>query len=110
MEPRSHILSFFPTPITPSQSALSHPAQRRVTSSNESSSNLSSLADLSRPGQEATEWEIDNLLHVVDDIPVTVWLAALVGAAERFAWYGNTGPLRKSIGPIPRKDPSKLSE
>ncbi|KAK4210351.1 oligopeptide transporter [Rhypophila decipiens] len=38
---------------------------------------------------------IDNLLHVVDDIPIAVWLAALVGAAERFAWYGNTGPLRE---------------
>lgn len=58
---------------------------------------ISSSTHPSRHGQEATEWEIDNLLHVVDDVPITVWMAALVGAAERFAWYGNTGPLRKFL-------------
>ncbi|KAM7193215.1 peptide transporter PTR2 [Rhypophila sp. PSN 637] len=51
--------------------------------------------------QEATESEIDNLLHVVDDIPIAVWLAALVGAAERFAWYGNTGPLQNYLQQSP---------
>ncbi|KAM7185779.1 oligopeptide transporter [Naviculisporaceae sp. PSN 640] len=64
------------------------------------SEHLGSPVDPNRNGQQATEWEIDNLLHVVDDVPVTVWLAALVGAAERFAWYGNTGPLHNQHIPI----------
>ncbi|KAM7212937.1 oligopeptide transporter [Rhypophila decipiens] len=62
---------------------------------------VDSSADPSRDGQETTEWEIDNLLHVVDDIPIAIWLAALVGAAERFAWYGNTGPLQNYLQQSP---------
>ena len=49
----------------------------------------------SRDGQPAAEDEIHDLLHVVDDIPLRVWLASLVGAAERFNWYGGTSPFRK---------------
>ena len=45
-------------------------------------------------GEPATEEEIKNLFHVVDDIPVGVWLASFVASAERFAWFGATGPLR----------------
>lgn len=56
-----------------------------------------SIAD--RDGQLATEEEISVLLHVVDDVPARVWLATLVGVAERFTWYGNTGPLRTSSSP-----------
>ncbi|KAL9619209.1 MAG: hypothetical protein Q9160_006144 [Pyrenula sp. 1 TL-2023] len=44
-------------------------------------------------GQPATEEELRDLLHVVDDIPFSVWLVQIVGAAERSTWYGNTGPL-----------------
>ena len=45
-------------------------------------------------GEPATEEEIKNLFHVVDDIPIGVWLASFVASAERFAWFGATGPLR----------------
>lgn len=55
-----------------------------------------SSQDNAKDGQPATEDEIRDFLHVVDDIPARVWLATLVGVAERFTWYGNTGPLRMS--------------
>ena len=45
-------------------------------------------------GEPATEEEIKHLFHVVDDIPIGVWLASFVASAERFAWFGATGPLR----------------
>lgn len=45
-------------------------------------------------GEPATEEEIKTLFHVVDDIPIGVWLASFVASAERFAWFGATGPLR----------------
>lgn len=45
-------------------------------------------------GEPATDEEIKNLFHVVDDIPIGVWLASFVASAERFAWFGATGPLR----------------
>jgi len=41
-----------------------------------------------------TEDEVKNLRHVVDDIPGIVWIAAFVGAAERFTFYGITAPWR----------------
>jgi POT family proton-dependent oligopeptide transporter len=44
----------------------------------------------------ATEHGEENLLPVVDDVPLPVWLIAFVGAAERFVWYGATSPLRES--------------
>jgi POT family proton-dependent oligopeptide transporter len=44
----------------------------------------------------ASEHDKEDLLPVVDDVPFPVWLIALVGAAERFVWYGATGPLRES--------------
>lgn len=43
----------------------------------------------------ATEDEIRDLLHVVDSIPVRLWVAALAGILERFVWYGATAPLRE---------------
>ena len=45
-------------------------------------------------GEPATEEEIKQLFHVVDDIPIGVWLASFVASAERFAWFGATAPLR----------------
>ena len=54
----------------------------------------STYSSAERVGQLATEDEIRDLLHVVDDVPSEAWLAALIGAAERFAWYGCTGPSR----------------
>ena len=56
-------------------------------------------------GEPATEEEIKNLFHVVDDIPIGVWLASFVASAERFAWFGATGPLR-TANLIPKFAPS----
>ena len=53
----------------------------------------------SAEGVQATAVEILALVHVVEDIPVGVWLAAFVGSAERFTWFGATGPLRRPICP-----------
>ncbi|KAL8832602.1 MAG: hypothetical protein Q9191_000171 [Dirinaria sp. TL-2023a] len=44
----------------------------------------------SAEGEPATEEELQNLFHVVDDIPIGVWLAAFVASAERFTWFGAT--------------------
>jgi POT family proton-dependent oligopeptide transporter len=44
--------------------------------------------------REAMEDDIKTLRHVVDYIPRRVWIAALVGAAERFTFYGITAPWR----------------
>ncbi|KAK3385608.1 oligopeptide transporter [Podospora didyma] len=57
-----------------------------------------------RVGQLATENEIRDLLHVVDHVPTEAWLAALIGAAERFAWYGCTGPLQNYLQRSPTDD------
>lgn len=43
----------------------------------------------------ATEGEVHDLLHVVDKIPVRLWVACLAGILERFVWYGATAPLRE---------------
>lgn len=48
----------------------------------------------SAEGEPATEEELRDLFHVVDDIPIGVWLAAFVASTERFTWFGATGPLR----------------
>ena len=57
-----------------------------------------SLSSVEHPktaeGEPATEEEIKSLFHVVDDIPIGVWLASFVASAERFTWFGATGPLR----------------
>ncbi|GFF32365.1 peptide transporter PTR2 [Aspergillus udagawae] len=45
----------------------------------------------------ASEHDKEDLLPVVDDVPFPVWLIALVGAAERFVWYGATSPLQNYI-------------
>lgn len=43
----------------------------------------------------ATEDEVRDLLHVVDRIPIRLWVACLAGILERFVWYGATAPLRE---------------
>ncbi|KAB8068853.1 oligopeptide transporter [Aspergillus leporis] len=49
----------------------------------------------------ASEHDEENLLPVVDDVPLSVWLIAFVGAAERFVWYGATSPLQNYIQHTP---------
>ena len=45
--------------------------------------------------RDASDHECQTLPHVVDEIPTTVWIAALIGAAERFTYYGITAPWRE---------------
>jgi POT family proton-dependent oligopeptide transporter len=80
-------------PHAPAKTTPSSPEGKAHTLEKVGSSKLT----LQRSGQLATEDEIRDFLHVVDDIPARVWLATLVGVAERFTWYGNTGPLRMSM-------------
>lgn len=71
--------------------------QKSVDGGEKQSDSLSSREAIKTPeGEPATEEEIKNLFHVVDDIPTGVWLASFVASAERFAWFGATGPLRKA--------------
>lgn len=66
-------------------------------------------SETSLPGAPATEQEMRDLYHDVGDIPSGVWLAALVASAERFAWYGATGPLRMYIANRPSLTKAKIS-
>ena len=45
-------------------------------------------------GRVATEDEVRDILHVVDNVPGRVWVACIAGILERFVWYGATAPLR----------------
>lgn len=51
-------------------------------------------------GRVATEDEVRDLLHVVDRIPVRLWVACFAGILERFVWYGATAPIRAWYLPI----------
>lgn len=55
---------------------------------------IRSLADSDDDSRVATEDEVCDLLHVVDKIPVRLWVACIAGILERFVWYGATAPLR----------------
>ncbi|KAJ5440549.1 Proton-dependent oligopeptide transporter family [Penicillium cf. griseofulvum] len=52
-------------------------------------------------GRVATEDEVRDLLHVVDKIPVRLWIACLAGILERFVWYGATAPLQNYLQSAP---------
>ncbi|RYP79590.1 hypothetical protein DL769_002900 [Monosporascus sp. CRB-8-3] len=56
------------------------------TSSNERTPSMI-LEDLSDSGRPATEEEIKTLRHVTDQIPLRVWLVAIIAAAERFTYW-----------------------
>lgn len=74
-----------------------HAEQKWVAGDEKQADSLSSReATQTAEGEPATKEEIENLFHVVDDIPTGVWLASFVASAERFTWYGATGPLRIS--------------
>jgi hypothetical protein len=51
------------------------------------------LLDLVRP---PTSEELATLRRIGGKIPVGAWLVALIGFAERFAYYGVTAPFRQS--------------
>ncbi|KAH7084353.1 oligopeptide transporter [Paraphoma chrysanthemicola] len=42
---------------------------------------------LETQSREATEAEIRDLPHIVDHVPLVAWIAALIGATERFGYY-----------------------
>ncbi|KAH9997466.1 major facilitator superfamily domain-containing protein [Xylariaceae sp. FL0662B] len=48
-------------------------------------------------GRIATEYEVEHLLHVVDDIPFHTWVACIATVCERFVWYGATAPLQNYL-------------
>ncbi|KAI1089923.1 POT family-domain-containing protein [Rostrohypoxylon terebratum] len=52
-------------------------------------------------GRVATEAEVRDLLHVVDRIPVRLWIACIAGILERFVWYGATAPLQNYLQNAP---------
>ncbi|KAJ5941828.1 Proton-dependent oligopeptide transporter family [Penicillium verrucosum] len=52
-------------------------------------------------GRVATEDEVRDLLHVVDRVPVRLWVACLAGILERFVWYGATAPIQNYLQNAP---------
>jgi proton-dependent oligopeptide transporter, POT family len=54
---------------------------------------LDAHGDLPR---DATQEEIDSLVHEIADIPLTAWLLSFTGAAAQFARFGITITWRKS--------------
>ncbi|KAI1409307.1 POT family-domain-containing protein [Hypoxylon sp. FL1857] len=52
-------------------------------------------------GRVATEDEVRDLLHVVDHVPLRLWVACLAGILERFVWYGATSPLQNYLQNAP---------
>ncbi|KAJ5885548.1 Proton-dependent oligopeptide transporter family [Penicillium taxi] len=52
-------------------------------------------------GRLATEDEVRDLLHVVDNVPGRVWVACIAGILERFVWYGATAPLQNYLQNAP---------
>ncbi|KAI0116171.1 POT family-domain-containing protein [Hypoxylon sp. NC0597] len=56
-----------------------------------------SSSQINDDGRVATEDEVRDLLHVVDRIPLRLWVACLAGILERFVWYGATSPLQNYL-------------
>lgn len=49
-------------------------------------------------GEEPTDEEVQDLRHVSDCIPLTLWLVAAISLTERFTYYGINSPFRKFDG------------
>lgn len=45
--------------------------------------------------REATEDEVRDLRHVVDSLPLVVWVTLVASAAERFTFFAVKTPWRK---------------
>ncbi|CAG9981779.1 unnamed protein product, partial [Clonostachys byssicola] len=67
-----------------------HSDLNRVVSSKTADSELSSTPD----GGQPTEFEIQTLRRVSDSIPKSAWLVCVIETAERFTYYGISGPLQ----------------
>jgi POT family proton-dependent oligopeptide transporter len=56
-----------------------------------------SIDALDSQNREATEAEIRDLPHIVDHVPLVAWIAALIGATERFGYYSTVITWRKLL-------------
>lgn len=45
-------------------------------------------------GEEPTDSEKETLRRVSDKLPISAWFVAVVELAERFSFYGLSGPFR----------------
>ncbi|KAJ5578500.1 POT family-domain-containing protein [Penicillium hispanicum] len=87
----------FSLPKTEQDSGLHHEKQDHAALDATRSTSPADSSD----GPRATEDEVRDLLHVVDNIPVRLWVACLAGILERFAWYGATAPLQNYLQNAP---------
>ena len=46
--------------------------------------------------RDATDEEIESLVHVSDKVPFAAWAVIFAGAAERFTYFGQIAPWRPS--------------
>ncbi|PYH90550.1 hypothetical protein BO71DRAFT_412496 [Aspergillus ellipticus CBS 707.79] len=83
--------ALFSSVETDHQSVL--PSKKQLPVDPEVSSALTDSDD----GRIATEDEVRDLLHVVDQVPVRLWISCLAGILERFVWYGATAPLQNYL-------------
>lgn len=60
----------------------------------EGSLDIDEKRSFSSDGDEPTEQEFAELRHIGDKIPISAWLVAVVELAERFTYYGITGPFQ----------------
>ncbi|KAI0885397.1 uncharacterized protein GGS22DRAFT_200281 [Annulohypoxylon maeteangense] len=67
----------------------------------ESDRSLSDASANNDDGRAATDDEVRDLLHVVDRVPVRLWIACVAGILERFVWYGATSPLQNYLQNAP---------
>ncbi|KAJ5304331.1 cytochrome P450 monooxygenase [Penicillium atrosanguineum] len=67
----------------------------------QSTHSIPASSDVDDDGRMATEDEVRDLLHVVDNVPSRVWLACIAGILERFVWYGATAPLQNYLQNAP---------
>lgn len=60
----------------------------------ERSLDIDQKGSFSSDGDEPTDQEFAELRHIGDKIPISAWLVAVVELAERFTYYGITGPFQ----------------
>ncbi|ODV70252.1 PTR2-domain-containing protein [Hyphopichia burtonii NRRL Y-1933] len=56
-------------------------------------------------GREPTEYEMKNLRHVSEKIPLRCWLVAVVELGERFTYYGLSAPFQNYMQNGPHDSP-----
>lgn len=54
----------------------------------------STVITSSQDGEEPTDSEKEALRRVSDRLPISAWFVAVVELAERFSYYGLSGPFR----------------